>query len=243
MSGPKLRIVKDGEEPDDPALKGKDCFVLKPDNEKKTHDRFISKFGDLPYLVSKEWPVCLGCKKPLSFVFQLRTDDAKGFLSGFPKMLSMFYCFSCNPWWDVDSKGFLISMSPIDGNADFLPAKKIPLEVFKEVRPVAINMEKTIDYPSLQDDEHFKDYNLNIQEMLNSRFPNITDSKLSGYTSWLTKPDKPKCRYCNSEMDFLAQISSGEFHGVQWPDKGRLFIFACQKQCKTDAFSIVIQSE
>ena len=44
-------------------------------------------------------------------------------------------------------------------------------------------------------------------------------------------------------MEFIAQISSGEFHQVQWTDAGRLLLFRCKKECNEEAISIVLQSE
>jgi len=240
---PKLRIVKAGEDTGEPTVTSRDCYLLEADRLTKPTDRFISKFGGLPYLQDQSWPVCKACKKPLSFVMQLRTDDAKGFLKGFPKMFSLFYCFSCRPWWDVDGKGFLARISAIDGNAKMLPAKNVPLEIYNEVKPIAIKLTISEDYPTLQDVSYWDQYDLNVKEMLSQRYPNHGQSKLSGYASWVTKPDIPKCRHCGAKMNFLGQITSGEFHGVEWPDMGKMLIFSCEKSCREDAISIVIQGE
>lgn len=240
----RLRVIRPGEETEHPQAEPRTCLLLKKASKGRPKDRMISKFGALPYLTGKDdWPACLGCGEALTFVFQLRSDDMKNQPKGFPRMLSFYYCFACKPWWDVDGKGFQIDWRMIDPQAELFRAKDTPVTTRALVTPTAISLTDADDYPGVFDDRSWGDLDAHSREMLARRLPNRETSKLEGYPAWMQKPDLPSCRFCGGEMDFMGQISSGEFHGIQWPDDGRLYLFGCRNNCSDKAFSIVVQGE
>ncbi len=241
MSRPRLRIVKPGDYTEEFVPEAGECLLIRSDEHQGPDDRFRSKFSGLPFWPEQsEWPLCSGCGKPLTFVFQLHGGDVPGRFPGLPHMLSLFYCFSCNPWWDVDGKGFFLGLLPL-GDLPLLPAKKTPMKPILPTRTVRLVPEE--DFPHILDRSGSEGLTPDERELLSRKFPVRTSSKVGGWPAWENAPDFPACRFCGGETAFWGQISSGEPHGFVFGQNGRLFLFRCRRACRKEAFSISVQSE
>ena len=163
MTPPKLRVITGDEPHDDESPQEFVCFTFQADENHDPEQRRISKIGGLPYWpADNPWPCCSGCGKPLTFLFQVRTEDVLQVQFGSPRMLCFFYCYPCHPWWDIDGKGFLLTHIPYRPQDELLAAKYCPLDTGPAPQPCAIRFRRHTDYPSLSElsslpeDEHLR---------------------------------------------------------------------------------------
>lgn len=242
MTEPKLKLVKEGN--GQTALPEAVCYVVEPVEASDPEDRMHSKYGGIPYLpATLDWPICRGCGRPLSFLAQFRSDDAPWLYRGFPRMLVFFYCFHCAPWWDVDGRGFYLRCFDIRHDFELFQPKLAPIEDVPFMAPQRLRFQRKTDYPSPQDHATFKGLSPGALAETQRRSPNVTQSKLGGFPSWLQKADVPRCRFCRRRMGFTGQVNTGDAEGMILGEAARIFLFACPGGCKPQTFSIVAQTE
>ncbi len=243
MENNKLRIVQKNQsfkQRTEPRV----CYRLEADNKISSENRSISKIGGLPYWpVSEAWPLCSGCGDPLSFIAQLRSDDAFKISPTFPRFLCFFYCFRCAPWWDVANEGFLLRWMSIRTDVELLPAKATPLPAPNSPPPVALTTTQCSDYPDLHFLMSERNYEAASAQIALAHQPNLSTSKLGGYPTWIQKPDIPLCRSCSAPMRFLGQLNTGKGEFLPGWETGRFYFFGCSQSCTTDALSIVMQAD
>jgi hypothetical protein len=238
MPKPTLRLVK----PDDPQDLTRPCYKLMPDRGRSAEDRRITKFGGLPFWPARrKWPVCTGCDQPLSFLGQIRSDEIPGLPTGFPRLMSSFYCFDCAPWWDVNGRGFHAEWLPLGGDPVLMAAKHTPLSV-RAVTPMALKIQVATDRPGMQDWPN-SDHINHAQRDLVLRVGPYKNSKMLGWPAWLQGAQVPNCRHCGGPMSFLGQFCSHAPIGAEFGANGRLYWFDCQAHCQPDALSLIVQDE
>ncbi len=243
MASPKLHLVKENESQDTYQPDASVCYLIEPDPESNSEQRLISKLGGLPYWpASHPWPCCTGCGEPLTFIFQVRTDDVMRVQFGPPRMICFFYCYNCHPWWDVEGKGFLLTYLPFNANEKLLAAKHSPLDTGAVPVQQALKFIEESDYPISQELESFPE-DENQRELFRQSFPNRTESKIGGFPSWLQKADIPRCPKSHQPMEFIGQLNSNRKWNVIFPDMGRVLFFRNPEADSSHSNSIVIQSE
>ncbi|RJO65897.1 MAG: DUF1963 domain-containing protein [Myxococcales bacterium] len=220
------------------------CFVARAATQSRAGDRRQSKIGGLPYFPDGEaWPACKGCGAPLTFLAQFKSADAPGMIAAPARMLVMFYCFACAPFWDVEGRGFWAMLTPFEPFAPLLPEKKMPIDPHTPPE-LALRFAKTKDHPAPTEwpaSGGLSDWERNE---LAARRPNVAKTKLGGFPSWCQSPDAPRCRECGQAMRFIGQLVSDIGLGLHFPDGGRLYLFECLAPHDGEVpLSIVMQTE
>ena len=86
--------------------------------------RCVTKFGGFPYLLQNEqWPICSGCHRPMSFIFQANFRDLPGtFRLGDYDLLTFYYCLDCCPRSCQEAKGYRLQLHQTSPGDELQPA-------------------------------------------------------------------------------------------------------------------------
>jgi len=240
MSRLKLRVVHPNAHFATSSASSRPCYrFVKNDNE-SAENRFAAKIGGLPFRPdNRPWPVCLSCGAPLSFIFQFPGHAIPELFGNTQRMLSLFYCFECSPWWNIENKGVHLEWLPYSPDTRQLPEKFAPLGIVEVPYPCAINIEAWEDFPSIFEEIDENDGpGPEADDAASLTFPG---SKLGGFPAWRARGEIPICPDCSRPMRFIGQLASGEFHGLRFGDNGRFFLFECWADC--GRLSFVMQPE
>lgn len=232
------------------------CSRVKPAGPGKDLLPTATKFGGAPYLQGGEsWPVCVGCKQGLTFVFQWNTADFPHIRGG-DELFVFYYCFGCQSWGDLPEgleNAWLLKRYPsptlaaAHGVRDTSPKDHLIKPCSARIQPAqslpdwdgldTVNAALASGFSSLNEDEPWEAYSEAVESLIGEIDPGET--QVGGYASWVQGEATPECPECNEPMRLIAQIGSEEKAGLMWGDAGTVYLFGCA-DCP-DTFELRLQ--
>ncbi len=232
------------------ALK-RECLRVSPDkpgfNAKLAID---TRFGGPAYAEAGEKaPICPGCNKPLSFVFQFCPPQPGKKAAG--PLHCVFYCFNCMPIGrPAEEKGqWLVKTWETPAAEKFVDG----IGIDKKFKPCSCSLAKVAnlpDYESLEanypevaalceeiDGEDPVSIYEEIGQEIGCEMEPFTS--IGGYPIWIQGEGTQVCPVCGKPGEFVAQIDSESGAGLMWGDAGCLYIFRCPEH--KDGFAIEMQ--
>lgn len=196
-----------------------------------------SKFGGVPYSEQgEEWPVCAGCRAPLSFICQVDLKETALRIGPGIGFFTFFYCWECAPWGAVDEE-------PGSWHLRLYP--RVDLSLMVRVRPPAavtvtrscgVSVAIAPSYPSWptllnirpdaarlfaqeKDVEPSEVYEDAVEQLVGEQ---DYYSRVGGYPEWIQDDETP------DGMILLAQVESEEDADISWGDAGCAYLFVSQ---------------
>ena len=223
------------------ALK-KECLRITPEKPGFANEHAAEiRFAGPAYAESGDKaPICNGCGKPLSFVFQFKTEqDAKLKLSG--ALHVVYYCFDCVPIGRPDDeKGQWLIKSYSEASAGKFVGGTGVNPLFK---PCLCSMQKVFvlpDYETIENDypevaalceelDPEDPVSVYEEEGLEVGCEMEPFTRVNGYPAWIQGQGTQVCPLCKHDMEFFAQVDSESAVDLMWGDAGCLYIFRCPK--------------
>lgn len=236
------------------ALNGlkKECIRVTPEKPGFTDAQAIAvRLGGSAYAeAGDKAPICSGCGKPLSFIFQFRAAyDEKLKPSG--PLLTVFYCFNCTPIGRPDEeKGqWLVKSHPAPDVAKFVAG----IGVNKELVPCTCDLRKVSVLPDYETIEEKFPKIAALCEQIDPEDPVSAYEEIGletgcemepftsigGYPIWIQGEGSQVCPVCKKAVELVAQIDSESGVNLMWGDAGCLYIFRCPEH--KDAFAMEMQ--
>jgi hypothetical protein len=232
------------------ALK-RQCFRVIPDkpgfNEKlATEVRFA---GPSYAEAGEKAPVCDGCGKPLSFIFQFRPGPDEKKSTG--PLHCVFYCFNCMPIGrPEEEKGqWLVRVYDTPTLEKFAGGTGVN----KKLTPCSCSLTKVANLPDYETLENHYPEVAALCEEIDGEDPISAYEEagveigcemepftsIGGYPIWIQGEGTQVCPVCGKDAEFVAQIDSESGAGLMWGDAGCLYIFCCPDH--KDGFAIEMQ--
>jgi len=183
-----------------------------------------TKFGGAPYAEAGEtWPMCGGCKRGLSFVFQWKAERG---------LCTFYYCFECNPWGLADEPraAWCLRRHATSDAAVSLPDRSPKKPRLKE-RAVALRPGLSLpDWEGIDSfapklDVDSEEYDPVVESLI-GREPDFC-TQIGGYPMFVQGGEFPACPACRKQMRLLVQIDSEEEVQLMWGDSGCVYLFEC----------------
>ncbi len=234
------------------ALNGlkRECFRVSPDkpgfNAKLAAE---VRFAGPSYAEAGEKaPICTGCGKPLSFVFQFRPMADK---KNAGLLHCVFYCFNCMPIGrPEEEKGqWLIKTY----NAPTVEKFVDGIGVCKKLTPCSCSLEKVANLPDYESlENHFPEVAALCEEIDADDPVSVYEeagqeigcemepfTSIGGYPIWIQGEGSQVCPVCGKPAELVAQIDSESGAGLMWGDAGCLYVFRCPEHA--EGFAIEMQ--
>ncbi|MBM3263059.1 MAG: DUF1963 domain-containing protein [candidate division Zixibacteria bacterium] len=210
--------------------------------------RTVSKFGGLPYMTHGEiWPVCMGCKSPLSFICQVDLGQTTPAVlpGGF---FTFFYCRACAPWGAPDEQEglWIVRFYP---TSDLAAMGDTEIPETEETRCCRIRFETVSSLPSWRgldrvslEAKHIAKtidpgdpqdaYDKAVERIVGAR---DAYSRLWGYPDWVQDDETP------ASGVFLAQIESEADADLMWGDAGCPYLFFVSPPLPPHTVKLIVQ--
>jgi uncharacterized protein YwqG len=236
-------------------------FTWKPVVSESDGPATASKFSGIPWLApGEQWPVCVGCQRPLQLFLQLNLNDLPEELcSRFGDgLLQLFYCvdFDCDrsgDAWQPFAQPTVVRVVVPTGHERTdvtVPPNHFPPQTI-------VRWEIDSDFPSAE--EHralglIYEYDFNAKsvtvrwpevglQLENLEFetadlianPHVGD-KLSGWPYWIQSAEYPSCPQCGKQMELVFQIDSEDNLPFMFGDTGCGHITQCPHHKDVVAF-------
>lgn len=211
-----------------------------------------TRFAGSPYAEKgDEAPVCQGCGKPLTFIFQYRDSYNKD-MEGKGELHSVYYCFDCTPIGRAEEeKGQWAVITHKEPEASkFVEQKENVSKIFKPTSCCLSNAFLLPDYETIENnfpeiaelcEEIDGDDPLSAYEDAGNEIDCLMEpsTTLGGYPIWIQGEGSQVCPKCGGEVELAVQIDSEEAVDLMFGDAGCLYVFRCPKH--KDEYAIEMQ--
>ena len=195
-----------------------------------------SKFGGLPYLRNaKDWPVCPGCKKHMSFFLQLNLEETPIKYADNKGLLQVFYCTqdydndceTSNRNFEPFNEGVVLRKINIEGKSAEIKLSEREIIPYPEM--VVSSWDEIDDYPHPEQFEElgmqYDEFEEDVIEALHEQGGiAMAGDKLGGWQHFLQSSEKIKDNKDGKEYVYLMQIDSEYNIPYMFGDSGIAFI-------------------
>ncbi len=244
----ELKIVKVEITPEDKLKKAlnklkKECIRVMPTNAGFDKSQAIdTRFGGSAYSEKGDKvPVCEGCGKPLTFIFQYRDKYDKD-LNPSGDLHSVYYCFDCTPIGrPEEEKGQWAVISHKNPDVSKFVEQKENISTI--LNPTSCSLSRVFVLPDYETVENNYSEIAELCEEIDPEDPMSAyeeagnavgclmepSTTIGGYPIWIQGEGSQVCPNCKGEVKLAVQIDSEEAANLMFGDAGCLYVFKCPK--------------
>ena len=221
----------------------KECIRVMPSKSGFDKSQAIeTRFGGSAYAEhGDKAPVCKGCGKPLTFIFQYR-DSYNKELKPSGSLHSVYYCFDCTPIGrpEEEEGQWAVVTHEEPEVSKFVEQKE---NVSRKFKPTACELSKVYILPDYETIENNFPEIAELCEAIDCEDPMSAyedagneagvlmepSTTIGGYPVWIQGESSQLCPKCGGDVELAVQIDSEDAVNLMFGDAGCLYVFKCPK--------------